>query len=161
METTTQIIDTARDVSESMLTRNFWAFLKAISSTELMDVSNPHLNIVKDMGFATIPVKEQMLLDDFVKMLKEVVNVNILYWVKTRDSQVSNVILYSMPYHDEMFVIGIKTQPLEIVNEIQLTFYESLDCMFNDLNAYLAKIETMKYIKVQKQQLAQLYHVFV
>jgi hypothetical protein len=78
-----------------------------------------------------IPIRKQTMIDDLTDSLEEKLNVNILYAVRSRDQKNVKVVIYSMPYKDEMFVISIASSQYGIVNGITIVVFSSLEHMFN------------------------------
>lgn len=149
------------DAAEDVITRNFLHFLETIENDDRFDAMKPVLTISKDYGTATIPMSRQHTMDDVLSAISKKANVNILYQYRNKGGKDRKTIAYSMPYEDEMFIIGIESYQYGIVEEIDMTFCNSLDKMLSQLLKCRDFIHKKKVEIIEEQPLAEIYKIFV
>ena len=101
------------------------------------------------------------MADDFTDKLVELLKVNILYSFKTPDGRVWRTVTYSMPYHDEMYIVGLESEMYGIVEQMTVTFFDSIDVMFAWLRDNLESVQTSKDVFLHKQDTSELYRIFM
>ena len=119
------------------------------------------LDLNGKVGTVVIPMKQQHMMSDFLNELTELLNVNILYSYNTEKGRVWRSVTYSMPYHDEMYIIGIESQMYGIVEEITVTFFDTLEIMFPWLRDNLESMQSSKEVFLHRQNITELYRIFM
>ncbi len=151
------------EVIENSIVKNFASFQAVLYASGLFKCDNLHMKITNDIGTVTVPMLHQHMADDFLEELTNFLDVNILYAYKGRDGSSYRIVAYTMPYHDEMYIVFVDSQQYGIVDEMHVAFFESLDIMFSWLRKgyddLLAKERQVDII--QLQDLTDLYRNFV
>ncbi|MBQ9362409.1 MAG: hypothetical protein IJT97_03200 [Bacteroidaceae bacterium] len=161
MEDLTATLMAARNIADDTLAQNFAAFTELIANSGFFIVKGIRLDIIRDVGTAIVPLKEQHMMDDFLEKLIGVLNVNILYYIKSLDGNTCKMVAYSMPYHDEMYIVGMESEQYGIVEEVTVTFFESLDVMFLWLQKNLESVMDTKDQVIERQAMTDLYRNFM
>lgn len=163
MDEITNAAQVANEVIDNAIVKNFADFQEKLSYTGVFQCDNLQLKITNDIGTVTIPMHHQHMADDFLKELTRFLDVNILYAYRKLDGSDYRIVAYTMPYHDEMYIVFLNSQQYGIVEEMHVVFFESLEVMFSWLRKgyddLLAKEKQIDII--QLQDLTDLYRNFV
>ena len=160
-------IQTAQEIMGNLVVQNLNIFQQKLESYTAFDSSDIQMELYDGYGNVTIPLTKQHMIDDIMELLDEVINVNILYHYKRNNGQENKVVAYALPYYDEMYAVSLLSQQYGIIEEIHVTFFESLDIMFIRMRKELLNFEAMTKkraygIKVlQKRPMTQLYKDFL
>ncbi len=151
------------EVIDNSIVKNFANFQNVLSNSGLFQCDNLHMKITNDIGTVTVPMLHQHMADDFLKELTNFLDVNILYAYKGLGDSSYRIVAYTMPYHDEMYIVFVDSHQYGIVDEMHVAFFESLDVMFSWLRkGYDDLIAKEKQIDIiQLQDLTDLYRNFV
>lgn len=154
---------TAQEVADDIIVKNLTALQDMLDNMEMFRLDSLEMTIDKGVGTVTIPLRRQYMMESIIEALSTCVNINILYAWRSPDGSRKKTIAYSMPYIDEMFVIALQSQQYGIVEQLHLTFFESLDMMFAWLHACLTTmLEKQHNIIIEQQQpLVELYRCSV
>lgn len=163
MDEITNAAQVANEVIDNSIVKNFADFQEVLSNSGIFHCDNLHMKITNDIGTVTVPMLHQHMADDFLKELTNFLDVNILYAYKELDGSIYRIVAYTMPYHDEMYIVFVDSQQYGIVEEMHVAFFESLDVMFWWLRkGYDEVVAKEKQIDViQMQTLTDLYRNFV
>lgn len=153
----------ANEVLDNSIVKNFGNFQEVLSNSGIFQCDNLHMKITNDIGTVTVQMLHQHMADDILKELTNFLDVNILYAYKERDGSIYRIVAYTMPYHDEMYIVFVDSQQYGIVDEMHVAFFESLDVMFGWLRkGYDEVVAKQKQIDIiQIQDLTDLYRNFV
>ena len=152
---------TNNGITECLPVNNFKAFNEIIDQYAYFIIDGISLDIVHDIVTAVYPMKEQHMIEDFTKTLTEILNVKILYMFKSGDGRNYKMVAYSMPYIDEMYVVGIESEQYGIVEEIAVTFYNTIEVMFQHLINCLESIQSRRENLIKLQTMTDLYRDFI
>lgn len=163
MDEITNAAQVANEVIDNSIVKNFADFQEVLSNSGIFQCDNLHMKITNDIGTVTVPMLHQHMADDFLKELTNFFDVNILYAYKEHDGSIYKIVAYTMPYHDEMYIVFVDSQQYGIVDEMHVAFFESLDVMFGWLRkGYDDVVAKQKQIDIiQIQDLTDLYRNFV
>ena len=163
MDEITNAAQVANEVIDNSIVKNFADFQEVLSNSGIFQCDNLHMKITNDIGTVTVPMLHQHMADDFLKELTNFLDVNILYAYKELDGSIYRIVAYTMPYHDEMYIVFVDSHQYGIVDEMHVAFFESLDVMFSWLRkGYDDLIAKEKHIDIiQLQDLTDLYRNFV
>ena len=163
MDEITNAAMVANEVIDNSIVKNFADFQEVLSNSGIFQCDNLHMNITNNIGTVTVPMLHQHMADDFLKELTNFLDVNILYAYKELDGSSYRIVAYTMPYHDEMYIVFVDSQQYGIVEEMHVAFFESLDVMFSWLRkGYDEVVAKEKQIDImQLQNLTDLYRNFV
>lgn len=161
MEDMTATIKAASDIMDDALVQNLNNFKEKIEASGLFSLENLTLDLNGKVGTVVIPMKQQHMMSDFLNELTELLSVNILYSYNTEKGRVWRSVTYSMPYHDEMYIIGIESQMYGIVEEITVTFFDTLEIMFPWLRDNLESMQSSKEVFLHRQNITELYRIFM
>jgi hypothetical protein len=163
MDEITNAAQVANEVIDNAIVKNFADFQEVLSNSGIFQCDNLHMKITNDIGTVTVPMLHQHMADDFLKELTNFLDVNILYAYKELDGSIYRIVAYTMPYHDEMYIVFVDSQQYGIVDEMHVAFFESLDVMFGWLRkGYDDVVAKQKQIDIiQIQDLTDLYRNFV
>lgn len=163
MDEITNAAQVANEVIDNSIVKNFADFQEVLSNSGIFQCDNLHMKITNDIGTVTVPMLHQHMADDFLKELTNFLDVNILYAYKELNGSSYRIVAYTMPYHDEMYIVFVDSQQYGIVEEMHVAFFESLDVMFWWLRkGYDEVVAKEKQIDViQMQTLTDLYRNFV
>ena len=163
MDEITNAAQVANEVIDNSIVKNFADFQEVLSNSGIFHCDNLHMKITNDIGTVTVPMLHQHMADDFLKELTNFLDVNILYAYKELNGSSYRIVAYTMPYHDEMYIVFVDSQQYGIVEEMHVAFFESLDVMFWWLRkGYDEVVAKEKQIDViQMQTLTDLYRNFV
>lgn len=92
---------------------------------------------------ATIMLGKQWMLEDLVEEFNKRMNVNILYAVVSPEGQHYQVLAYSTPYSDTMYIIKIESQQFGVTEAVTIAFYDSIDFMFDDIKGHLQELRLL------------------
>lgn len=111
-----------------------------------------------------IMLQKQWMLEDMVEELNKRMNVNILYAVESPERQHYQVLAYSMPFIDTMYVIKIESQQFGVTEGITVAFYDSIDVMFDDVKGHLQElrllVEDADYTILEQEDARQTFSHF-
>lgn len=161
MEDMTATVKAARDIIDDSLVQNMNSFKEKIEASEIFSLENLRLDLSGKFGTVVITMKQQYMTDDFTDKLVELLKVNILYSLKTPDGRAWRTVTYSMPYHDEMYIVGLESEMYGIVEQMTVTFFDSIDVMFAWLRDNLESVQTSKDVFLHKQDTSELYRIFM
>lgn len=161
MEDMTATIKAASDIIDDSLVQNLNSFKETISASELFALDNLRFDMTGEVGTVVIPMLQQYMSNDFLDKLLELLKVNILYSYKTEDGRYWRIVTYSMPCHNEMYIIGMDSEMYGIVEKITVTFFDTIDVMFAWLRDNLESMQSSKGIFLQKQKTSELYRIFM
>lgn len=141
---------------DNILQQNFDIFLEKAQqlSQGIFDTETVHLQLQNTIAQTVLPLKKQQRIDSLAQMLAKELNVNILYSLKSNDGKDFKTMLYAMPYEDESYVIELSSVMYGITGKVNLTFFSSLDVMFNTLNSKYQNIDhdRWKILKLQRPE---------
>lgn len=162
---TTVTIDSVKEVADDIIIQNFAKFQDTMSLTELFAMNKVSMMQDDNRGLAVFHMKKQELMFEVLQYISDNLNVCILYSYKTKNERVHKVILYSLPLKDEMFMIALESEQYGIVEEMNVTFFSSIEIMFNELRKgleYADVLATSEEINMNEtQELTKLYSQFV
>lgn len=157
----TATIKAASDIIDDSLVQNLNSFKETISASELFALDNLRFDMTGKVGTVVIPMTQQHMSNDFLDKLVELLKVNILYSKKTDDGRCWRTVTYSMPCHNEMYIIGMDSEMYGIVEEVTVTFFDTIDVMFAWLRDNLESMQSSKDIFLHKQETSELYRIFM
>lgn len=148
---------------ESGIMQTFNTFKKMLENIGTFLLENLTLTVEDSVGTVTIQLTRQHMADDLVTELTAQLDVNILYSCKSHDGSRHRIMIYSMPYPEGMCVIYIDSWQHGVVEEIYVTFFDSMDVMFCWLQKSLENIMAKRRLLdiIQLQSLTDLYRNFV
>lgn len=161
MEEMTATIKAASDIMDDALLQNLNRFKEQITASGIFALENLRLDISKHAGTVIIPMKQQHMLSDISDGLVEKLKVKILYSYKTEDGTYHKTVAYSQPYPDEMYIIGMESQMYGVVEEMTVTFFDTLDVMFDWLRVNLESVQESEDVFTHLQTAPELYRVFM
>jgi len=161
MEDMSATIKAASDIIDDSLVQNLNSFKETISASELFALDNLRFDMTGKVGTVVIPMIQQHMLNDFLDKLVELLKVNILYSCKTGDGRCWRAVTYSMPCHNEMYIVGMDSEMYGIVEEVTVTFFDTIDVMFAWLRDNLESMQSSKNIFLHKQETSELYRIFM
>lgn len=154
-----------KDVTDNTIVENFIEFRDCMSGTEIFVLDEMPLTLSKDRALAVFQMRQQYMMDDVLMLIAEHLNVNILYSYKSENERQYKVILYSLPVHDEMFIIGLSSHQYGIIGEMNVTLFSSIEIMFKELkNSLESVIQLYKNNEIhlnEIQDLTTLYEQFL
>lgn len=162
MDEITATMKAASEVVDETIVRNFAKLQDLLGNAAIFMLDDLQMKIVHDIGTVTIPMHKQHMMDDVLEELQHYINVNILYAYRTADGSGHKLVAYSMPYEDEMYIISMESQQYGIVEQMDVTLFESLDIMLSWLRSCLLAVEEkMGQLEVEEiQEMADLYRIF-
>ena len=161
MEDMTATVKAASDIIDDSLVQDLNSFKETISASELFALDDLRFDITGKVGTVVIPMMQQHMSNDFLDKLVELLKVNILYSYKTEDGRDWRTVTYSMPSRKEMYIIGIDSEMYGIVEEITVTFFDTIDVMFAWLRDNLESMQSSKDMFLHKQETSELYRIFM
>lgn len=161
MEDMSATIKAASDIMDDSLVQNLNSFKETISASELFALDNLRFDMTGKVGTVVIPLMHQHMSNDLLDKLVELLKVNILYSSKTEDGRCWRTVTYSMPCHSEMYIIGMDSEMYGIIEEVTVTFFDTIDVMFAWLRDNLESIQSSKDVFLHKQETSELYRIFM
>lgn len=161
MNDMTTMIKAVADIEDDILTQNFTSFIESISNSGYFFVDTACLNINKDIGTVTIELSRQQMIKDITDYLVKLLDVNVLYYVKSSEGKVVKVLTYTRPFFDEMYIIGMESQQYGIIENIKVTFFESMEKMFFMLLRNLRIVTSSEQEFITLQPSIELYRNFM
>lgn len=92
----------------------------------------------------------ELLTDDLEKAL----NLHVLYAIRQDDGKTYNVILYSNPVENEMFIIYGTSRQYGLVESIVAEFFDSMELMYLQLYNEYSRFKKMEGDKLEQQTLS-------
>lgn len=142
------------------LQRNFATFIQTVDESGIFLLDGLQLEVDGRTETVYIPTATQYMAEDLVEEFTEIINVNILYYVKSKDGSSVRIITYPMPYSSQMYVIDIDSSQYGIVEGVTITFFDSIDTMLDTLEKLLNNIHGKPVDIVRQQPKALLYQCF-
>ena len=161
MEDMTATVKAASDIMDDSLLQSLSNFKETVQASDLFALENLRLDLKGRVGTAVIPMKQQHMTNDFLNKLVDILNVNILYSLKNENGRFWRTVTYSMPYHNEMYIVGMESEMYGIVEEVTVTFFDTIDVMFAWLRDNLESVQTSKDDFLHKQEISELYRIFM
>lgn len=160
-EITATVMD-ASEVMDEVVVSNFSRLQDLLNNTDIFMLENLQMRILHDIGMVTIPMHRQLMIDDVVKELENYIDMNTLCAYRRDGGRNCKLVSYSMPYQDEMYIINMESEQYGIIEEINVTLFESLEVMLSWLRSCLQTVEekTDELEIVEIQTMAELYKVF-
>ena len=146
--------------NDQVLMDNFETFKQTVDESGLFLLDGLQMEFRNNTGTVFIPTSIQYMMEDLVNELSDILSVNILYQTKSMDGDMARVVVYSMPYSDQMFVIDIESVQYGIVDGISVTFFNSIDIMLDCLENILDSFQNDAVEVVKEQPKVQLYKIF-
>lgn len=113
---------------------------------------------------AVIKMKTQAILESFVEEIERNLKVNILYAYTALKSRYYEVMAYSNPSDDDLYVITLQSCQYSVVKDMTVTFYESYEPMYEMISKRLLSVtrqESQKKIRVlERMDRSKLYSHF-
>lgn len=158
-------INEASETADNIIIQNFMSFLDNVSSAELFEKEDVPITLYDERGLVTLKTKKQHLIIDMLQHICDYLNVCMLYAFKSKNEKCHKVILYSLPVKNEMFSICLESYQYGIIEELNITFFSSLEIMFNELRKGLEEIDYLKdsgQVEInERQELTTLYSQFM
>ena len=129
------------EVVDEAIVQNFTKLQDLLANASIFMLDDLRIDISHNVGTATIPMEGQHMMEDVLKELQNHLNMNLLYAYRTLDGRRHKLVIYSMPYEDEMYIINMESQQYGIVEEMTVTLFESLDTMLSWLRSCLTPDE--------------------
>lgn len=163
MEDVNATIKAADDIVDSSLIQSMSQFKEKIEASGLFNLDNLRLNISDNDKYATavVTMKKQNMIQDITDILKKTMNVNILYSANEEKGRRWRTVTYSMPYHEEMYIIGMESEMYGVVEQIDVTFFLSIDVMFEWLRDNLESMQKYNAMFLYIQEMTELYRIFM
>lgn len=162
MDEKTATIKAASEVVDETIVRNFAMLQDLLGNTDLFMLDDLQMRISNNIGTVTIPMFTQHMMEDVFEEIQNYVNVKILYASRTPDGRHHKLVTYSMPYEDEMYIISMESEQYGIVEQLNVTLFESLDIMLEWLRSCLLDIVRKEHDLEfdELQEMADLYRYF-
>ena len=163
MDDITATIQAADGIIDDSLVHNISQFKEKIEASGLFNLDNLRLDLSNNDKYGTVivPMKRQNMIYDIMDLIRESMNVNILYSINSEKGSKWKTVAYSMPYHGEMYIIGLESVMYGVVEEMTVTFFNSIDVMFAWLRDNLEAMQNQKAVFLHKQDMRQLYRIFM
>lgn len=159
------IVEDISEVADDILVQNFEKLQDSLSPADIFNMETVSLKLSDNRGLSTLHLKQQQLIDDVLQMISDNLNICLLYSYKSKNNSKYKVVLYSLPLQDEMFIIGLESEQYGIIEEINISLFDTLEVMFSQLKKGLesiAELEASNEINLnEKQTLATLYSQFI
>ncbi len=138
-------------MSGDSIAENFNRFCEEIDNTALFKNEEIALQRSKKMGIATIHLKRQMMMEDFIDELTKYLVLDVLFAFCQNDGRDYKAIAYSKPYQEEMYVIFMGSNQHGLLEEINVVFFDSMDYMLEILKKLLHQLKN-KNVEILEQQ---------
>lgn len=159
------IVEDISEVADDIIVQNFEKLQDSLSPADIFNMETVSLKLSDNRGLSTLHLKQQQLIDDVLQMISDNLNICLLYSYKSKNNSKYKVVLYSLPLQDEMFIIGLESEQYGIIEEINISLFDTLEVMFSQLKKGLesiAELEASNEINLnEKQTLATLYSQFI
>lgn len=163
MEDVNAALKAADDIVDcSMIQKMSW-FKERIEASGMFMLDNLRLNLSNNEKYGTvvIPMKRQNLMEEVMDVIRESIKVNILYTVNSEKGRRWRTVAYSMPYNEDMYILGMQSDMYGVVEEIDVTFFQSIDVMFAWLRDNLEAMQNYNGVFLHKQETTELYRIFM
>ena len=162
MEELNTTIESIGAMKDDIIVQSFTTATDAMATDGMFVINNPSLTMTDNYGMCAVKLDRQYMVEDVLQKLEELINVNILYHYKTKGGgQKQKAIAYTLPVQDGMSVFGLTSCQYGIVEEINMTFFDSLDVMFRHLKNGYDFLSHLNMDIVEQQALAELYKNFI
>lgn len=109
--------------------------------------------------------KEQIMMEDLVMGLDERLGTHILFAFQTKDGIHYEAIGFSEPTEDEMYAIFLLSNQHGVVEEMSLTFFDSIDAFYPFIKERKNKFEndilsSTKHIVLERLEEKELWRIF-
>lgn len=159
------IVEDISEVADDIIVQNFEKLQDSLFPADIFNMETVSLKLSDNRGLSTLHLKQQQLIDDVLQMISDNLNIYLLYSYKSKNNSKYKVVLYSLPLQDEMFIIGLESEQYGIIEEINISLFDTLEVMFSQLKKGLESItelEASNEINLnEKQTLATLYSQFI
>lgn len=148
---------------QDVIEQNYTTFLGELEqlSQGLIDTGTATLMKMKDYGIANIGFRKQQKIDDMTDNLQKTIFVNILYAIRSVNKKDFKVLAYSMPYEGQMYVILLESYMYGIIGHMTVTFYKSLDIMFNQMNEKYLNLESEEWQILESERPEEFFSKFM
>lgn len=150
-------------IDEDGIFKGLQSFINTVSTHRMFYIDNPHLEMRRNYGYITISLSSQTMMEDVIQILMELLrNANVLYSYRSKDNgKRQKAVVYSTPFQDSMYIIGIESAQYGIVESINLTFYNSMEIMFEQLLRMYEQFQKTKADVIDFQPINELYKNFM
>lgn len=112
--------------------------------------------------------ERQMMFDDLIDLLEDRLKMHVLYAQRTRDGRNVNVVMFSQPATDKMYIIYLNSGLYGVIDRLHFAFYDSMENMYLILLKHLLQFEGRKrnssssneIIELEKTDRKKLYSIF-
>ncbi len=130
------------------------------SFPEVMMFDDDSINSNNNRSIVRVTMKKQMMISDIIDKMEEIPFVKVLYASCDKRRCCYRRVIYSLPYNGKMFVMNVSSTMFGIVDNFIVTFYRSLDIMFNNIRKEYFAIQKSDYIILEKEQPTDLFSHF-
>ena len=148
--------------SQDVIQRNYESFLGRAQqlSQGMINTKTASIMKLKNYGIATVFFQKQLKIDDVTDELENKFSVNILYALRNTNKKDFKVLAYSMPYDDQMYVIQLESYMYGIIRQMTVTFYKSLDIMFEQIRSKYLALEDTDWQILEMEEDGKFFHNF-
>lgn len=116
------------------------SLLETLDSIDSFNLSDTNQNVYNCYETISIHMNGQKMIEEIMISLLNILNVNILYEIMNNTGKLHKAVAYSTPYADELFVIHLESVQYGVVENMEITFFESLENMYDHLKKDLEMI---------------------
>lgn len=109
----------------------------------------------------TLPLLPQQEMSDFLTLIEEKLNVNILYAIKKDGGQYYEAMAYSNPVAGQLYTFIMRSYLHGIVKSVDVQLYDSYEPMFTQVRQALDELQNVKADRIlEKEDVPTLYAHF-
>ena len=133
MDSTDVSAQVAIELSETPLLHNLMTLRTSLMASDSFVLDYPDMELFDGTGTVSIPLSRLFMMDDILNELEELLSVKVLGVCTSEDGVFSRTVAYSESKDDEMFSVTLTSFTHGIVEEVDFTFFESIETMFDRL----------------------------
>lgn len=127
---------------------------------EYFDLQKFEIYVHDDFAEVKWMAKKQVMAEDFTQLLDERIKVHVLFASKEDYGKTYKVEAYSTPVENSMYVIYMYSSQYGIVDSINVSFFDSMEIMYQQLRKDYQQVTAAPYEILEKQTLRNLIDIF-
>lgn len=132
-----------------------------LSTEEIYGLGRITLECEEEKGTIIIPLRRQVLIEEFTEKLITCLDLQVLFAYCTNNGRDYRVIIYSIPREEQLYIISMESTQYGILEDITVTFYISLDTMYEQLYKSLAQLKHIDGEVLEQQTPEVLFRNFI
>lgn len=132
-----------------------------LGKDDICRLGNMTLKCEGQKGSTTIPLRHQVLVEEFIEKLITYLDLQVLFAYCSNKGRDYRVLAYSKPKEEQLYIISMESAQYGILENFDVTFYTSLDTMYDQLCKSLAQLKHIDGEILEQQTPETLFRNFM